>query len=77
MHRLVTGIASLTVALGLWLSSCGTGSQIPNSMWNLPGPGMELGSLALEVDTSPLGQGSLRNFENELCSSHKTFIARN
>ena len=32
-------------------SSCGAWAQLPGSKWDLPGPGIELVSLALQVDS--------------------------
>ena len=43
----------------LGFSSCGTWAQLPRSLWDLPGPGIEPVSLHWQTDSQPLDhQGS-------------------
>ena len=57
LHGILIVVASVIVEQGL--SSCGTQAQLPLSMWNLPGRGMEPMSPALAggfLSTAPPGK---------------------
>ena len=65
--RLLTAVAPLTEVRTPWqgFSSCGTWAQLPQGLWNPPGPGIEPGSPALAgrfPTTGPQGRGYHQEF---------------
>ena len=54
-----------SLALELWLSSCGTRAELLHGMWDIPGPGLEPMSPALAggfSTTVPPGKPGTRSF---------------
>ena len=84
LHRLLTAVSSLVAEHGLpahrlgscdlWalehrLNSCGSQAQLLRGMWDLPGSGIELVSLALAggfFTTEPPGKPRINFFFSEL-----------